>query len=112
MSDASQFINSSLREKVLEHLFVEDLLRCLCRLGRRDIELLRAEVDYAAYDLLLECNGHVRHIQLKSSHRNSSTNSVNAHVGLIRKPSACIVWIQFDPNSMELGSFLSGSAQT
>jgi len=47
LSDDSQFLHSSLREKVLEHLFVGDLLRCLWRPGRRDIELLRAEVDYA-----------------------------------------------------------------
>ena len=57
MLNDSQFLHSSLREKVLEHLFVGDLLRCLWRLGRRDIELLRAEVDYAGYDLVLECNG-------------------------------------------------------
>ena len=41
-------VNSSTREKVLEHLFVGDLLRCLWRRGARDIEVLRAEVDGAA----------------------------------------------------------------
>src|SRR5688572_9636258 len=106
MSDESLFLHSSLREKVLEHLFVGDLLRCLWRLGRRDIEVLRAEVDYAGYDLVLECNRVVRHVQLKSSHRNSATRSVNAHVGLPLKPSACIVWIRFDPSTMELRLFL------
>jgi hypothetical protein len=106
MSDDSQFLYSRLREKVLEHLFVGDLLRCLWRLGRRDIELLRAEVDYAGYDLVLECNGYVRHIQLKSSHRKSAARTVNAHIGLAQKPSACIIWIRFDPSTMELGPFL------
>jgi hypothetical protein len=106
MSDASQFVYSSLREKVLEHLFVGDLLRCLWRLGRRDIEVLRAEVDYVGYDLVLECNGYVRHIQLKSSHRNSAAAAVNAHIALAQKPSACIIWIRFDPSTMELGPFL------
>jgi hypothetical protein len=106
MSDDSQFLHSSLREKVLEHLFVGDLLRCLWRLGRRDIELLRAEVDYAGYDLVLECNGCVRHIQLKSSHRNSAAKTINAHMALTKKPSACIIWIRFDPSTLELGPFL------
>ena len=104
--DDSQFLHSSLREKVLEHLFVGDLLRCLWRLGRRDIELLRAEVDYAGYDLVLECNGWVRHIQLKSSHGTSAASFVTAHVGLTRKPSACVIWIRFDPATMQLGPFL------
>ena len=111
MSDDSQFLYSSLREKVLEHLFVGDLLRCLWRLGRRDIELLRAEVDYAGYDLVLECNGCVRHVQLKSSHRKSAASAVNAHIGLLQKPSACIIWIKFDPSTMDLGPFLWFGAQ-
>jgi hypothetical protein len=100
------FLHSSLREKVLEHLFVGDLLRCLWRLGRRDIEVLRAEVDYAGYDLVVECNAFVRHVQLKSSHRNSTAKAVNVHIGLAQKPSACIVWIRFDSDTMELGPFL------
>lgn len=106
MTDTSQFLYSSLRENVLEHLFIGELLRCLWRLGRRDIEVLRAEVDYAGYDLVLECNGYVRHVQLKSSHRRSAASAVNAHVGLLQKPSACIIWIKFDPSTMELGPFL------
>jgi hypothetical protein len=107
MSDDSQFLYSSLREKVLEHLFVGELLRCLWRLGRRDIELLRAEVDYRGYDLALECNGCLRHIQLKSSHRGSTARTINAQVALEdKRRSACIIWIKFDPSTMELGPFL------
>jgi hypothetical protein len=63
-------------------------------------------VDYAGYDLVVECNGCVRHIQLKSSHRRSVTASVTAHIALSTKPSACIIWIRFDPETMELGPFL------
>ena len=37
--------DSSLREKLLEHLFVGELLRTLWRRGARRVELLRAEVD-------------------------------------------------------------------
>ena len=63
MSETAHFLESGLREKVLEHLFVGDLLRCLWRKGARDIEVLRAEVDRAGYDLVLECNGVLRHVQ-------------------------------------------------
>ncbi len=107
MLDDSQFRYSSLREKVLEHLFIGELLRCLWRLGRRDIELLRAEVDFRGYDLALECNGCLRYIQLKSSHRGSAARSVTAQVALEdERRSACIIWIRFDPSTMELGPFL------
>ncbi|MBZ0148036.1 MAG: hypothetical protein K8F62_10915 [Pseudorhodoplanes sp.] len=97
---------SSLREKIIEHLFVGDLLRCLWRRGDRDVEVLRPEVDRGGYDLVLEVNGITRHIQLKSSYRGAATSQVNAHVNLVRKPSACIIWIMFDPQSLELGPFL------
>ena len=45
--------HSSAREKVLEHLFVGELLRCLWRRGIRNMEVLRAEVDMGGYDLVM-----------------------------------------------------------
>jgi hypothetical protein len=107
MSADTEFLYSSLREKVLEHLFVGELLGYLWRSGRTDIELLRAEVDYRGYDLALGCNGCLRYIQLKSSHQGAAARSVNAHVGLEEEGrSACIIWIKFDPTTMKLGPFL------
>ena len=109
--DASAlFLQSSLREKVLEHLFIGELLRTLWREGRRDIEILRAEVDSSGYDLVLECNGVLRHVQLKSSHRQARTRSVNVSLNLGRKPAGCVIWIEFDAATLELGPYywLSG----
>ena len=97
---------SSTREKVLEHLFVGDLLRCLWCKGTRDIEVLRAEVDRCGYDLVLEANEVMRHVQLKSSHRSAKTREVGININLAQKPSGCAIWIQFDPTSMDLGPFL------
>ena len=97
---------SSLREKIIEHLFVGDLLRCLWRRGVRDIKILRSEVDRSGYDLILEVNGIMRHIQLKASHQLATTSELNIHVNLQRKSSACIIWIWFDADRMELGPYL------
>lgn len=83
-----------------------DLLRCLWRKGVRDIEVLRTEVDRSGYDLVLEANGILRHVQFKASHRLAKTAALTIHVNLLRKPSACVIWIQFDPESMELGPYL------
>jgi hypothetical protein len=102
---ADHFVNSSLREKVIEHLFVGELLRSLWRSGVRDFEVLRAEVDRAGYDLALECRDVFRHIQLKSSHRDAATRSVNVHLNLVAKPSGCVIWIAFDEATLELGPF-------
>ena len=86
----SHWLDSSLREKVLEHLFVGELLRFLWCRGRRDIEVLRAEVDRGGYDLAVECNGVLRHIQLKASHRDATASKVSVNIALAAKPNGCI----------------------
>jgi len=106
MIDSTHYLESGLREKVIEHLFVGDLLRCLWRQGSRDIEVLRAEVDRAGYDLVLESNGVLRHVQLKASYRGARTSEVGINVNLTQKPSGCVIWIWFDPDSLALGPFL------
>lgn len=104
--DTSHFLQSSLREKLLEHVFIGELLQCLWRQGRRDIEVLRAEIDYLGYDLVLECNGVLRYVQLKSSHRDATTRDVNVNLSLAKKRGACVIWIRFDADTMELGPYL------
>ena len=106
MTDTAHTIDSSLREKVIEHLFIGDLLRCLWRQRIRDIEVLRADVDRAGYDLVLESDGVLRHVQFKASYRGSKTANVGIHVNLAEKPSGCVIWIWFDPETMDLGPFL------
>ena len=78
MTDSAHFLESGLREKVIEHLFVGDLLRCLWRRGSRDIEVLRAEVDRAGYDLVLESNGVLRQVQLKASYLGARTSNTDS----------------------------------
>ncbi len=99
-------VHSSAREKVLEHLFVGELLRCLWRRGIRNMEVLRAEVDMGGYDLVVEANKVLRYIQLKSSHRTAATANVPVNVNLERKPGGCVVWMRFDPATVELGPYL------
>jgi len=106
MTDTDHSHESTLREKVIEHLFVGDLLRSLWRQGSRDIEVLRAEVDRAGYDIVLESNGVLRHVQFKASYRGAKTARVGIHTDLARKPGGCVIWIWFDPDSMDLGPFL------
>jgi len=99
-------VYSSAREKVLEHLFVGELLRCLWKRGIRNMEVLRAEVDMGGYDLVVEANKVLRYIQLKSSHRLAATANVPVNVNLEGKPGGCIVWMRFDPATVEMGPYL------
>ena len=98
--------HSSFREKLIEHLLVGELLKRSWQRGDCAIETSRPEVDRAGYDLIAECNGHVRHIQLKASFRGAKTATQKVHLSLAEKPSGCVVWVYFDPDSLELGPFL------
>ena len=57
-------------------------------------------------DIVLHCNGILRHVQLKSSYREATTARVDARTALEGKPSGCILWILFDQRTLELGPYL------
>lgn len=97
---------SSYREALLEHLFSGEVMRHLWLRGNVRIETLKPQVDDAGYDLVLEANGVVRHVQLKSSHNGSSTGDVRVSLDLVKKPSGCVVWLWFDKATLRLGPFL------
>lgn len=105
MTSSEHNLHSSYREALLEHLFAGEVMRYLWLGGIHRIEVLRPQVDDGGYDLVLEANGVTRHVQLKSSHRGSSTAQVNVNLRLCEKPSGCIVWMQFDPETLKLGPF-------
>ncbi len=97
---------SSYRERLIEHLFVGEVLRELWLSGVSQVEVLRAEVDGAGYDLVLECGSIVRHIQLKATRKAGKRAAVEFHVKLAEKPSGCVVWVHFDPETLRLDPFL------
>jgi len=102
-SDSSQ---SSYRERLLEHLFIGDLLRELWLAGTTDVEVLKSEVDGAGYDLVLEANGFVRHVQLKTSRLGAKRAGVDIQLKLAHKPGGCVIWLFFDPVTLKFSSYL------
>ncbi|MFL6262550.1 MAG: hypothetical protein ACJ76Y_22865 [Thermoanaerobaculia bacterium] len=92
---------SSHREAILEHVFIGELLRSLWVREVDDVEVLRPEVDSAGYDLAIECRGHLRHIQLKSSFLSAKTRSVAVSTRLAEKPSGCVVWVCFNQDDLQ-----------
>src|SRR5262245_9456066 len=78
MSEHSE--QSSTREKLLEHLFVGDLLRALWCKRVTCVEVLRPEVDNGGYDLVISWKSQLRHVQLKSSFREATTQKQNVNV--------------------------------
>lgn len=105
-SDADHYLYSSLREQILEHLFISEYLKTMWRQGFRDMEVLRSEVDNAGYDIVLSHRGVIRHVQLKTSHAQARASFQKAHLALAEKPSGCIIWIRFDAETLSMGPFL------
>lgn len=97
---------STYREKLIEHLFVAELLKSAWTDGSCHIEVAKPEVDNSGYDLIVEANQIIRHVQLKASYIGSKTSRQKVHVKLGEKPSGCVVWIYFDEGTLDLGPFL------
>ena len=100
------FIHSSYRERLIEHLFIGELLKHSWLKRECKLEVAKPEVDNSGYDLIAEEVGVVRHIQLKASHKGARVAKQNIHTALGSKPSGAVVWVRFDPNTLELGPFL------
>jgi hypothetical protein len=94
-----------LREQALGHLFLGQLLAFMWGNGRLDIEVLKSEVDRGGYDVVLEANGVIRHVQLKSSFRGSKVREVDVSTKLLRKPGGCILWLEFDHENLSIERF-------
>lgn len=95
---------SVLREKVFEHLFLGDLTRTLLKSGRR-CEVLRAEFDGSGFDVALEAEGVLRHVQLKAMRADGKRAHVDIHMALAAKPSGCVVWMLVDPATFETTAY-------
>ncbi|MGN3973653.1 hypothetical protein [Tsuneonella sp. SYSU-LHT278] len=98
--------HSVLREKVVEHVFLAELSRTLLLDLKMPFEVLRAEFDAFGYDLVIEANGVLRHVQLKATRASGARASVDVQLALARKPGGCVVWIVVEPDTLEPGSFL------
>lgn len=104
MAQSDHNLRSSYREMLLNHLFVGEVLRHFWRLGKYP-EVLWPEVDDGGYDVVLDCGGVIRHVQLKASHARSTTARVLVNTKLLDKPSGCVVWMVFDDDTLDFEQF-------
>lgn len=99
------FLRSSHREALLEHLFAGEIMKRLWLRGDWRLEVLKPQVDDGGYDLVLEANGVVRHVQLKASFKGSTVKKTLVNTALSPKPSGCVVFMRFDEATLALGPF-------
>jgi hypothetical protein len=99
------FERSSYREMLIEHVFAGELMRHYWLAASDLLEVAKPQVDDGGYDLILQANGVIRHVQLKSSHATSKLASANIALSLGRKPSGCVVIIRFNVQTLAIGPF-------
>ena len=88
MTKTEHTVTSSYREILIEHLLVGEIMRRLWLRGITQFEVLKPQVDDSGYDLVLEANGVVRHVQLKSSFHQSATRQVKASLKPLYDPKS------------------------
>jgi hypothetical protein len=91
MTASEHSLLSSYREMLLVHLFAGEIMRHLWLSGPKRLEILKPQIDDGGYDIVLETNTVVRHIQLKATFRGSTVKRFNINMGLASKPSGCVV---------------------
>lgn len=94
------------RERLLEHLLIGELLKHSWLHHSASLEVSQPSIDRSGHDVVLEANGITRHVQLKASSLSAKTSKQKVHLGLVNKPSGCVVWVRFDSSTMALGPFL------
>ena len=101
ISDVSTYLKSSFYEQLVEHTFISELLQEVHYKHRKTVEVLKSEVDAYGYDVVFECNGYLRHVQLKTSRYGSNLKPQKVNVILAKKSSGCVVWVLRDEESSD-----------
>lgn len=84
-------VHSTLRERIVEHLFVGHALQRLWKRGVYDVEVLHAEFDAGGYDLVMSRGNIDRHIQFKTVLGKGKPDGLKASLKLEQKPGGCII---------------------
>ena len=92
-------INSSYIEKMIEHIFLSEILKESWVKFNIKINVLRPEVDDSGYDLILECQGISQYIQLKST-INEKTIIPTVNSKLFKKKEFAVILIKVNKEEM------------
>jgi len=95
-SDLDPAVNSSAWEHVLEHIFLSDLLQEAWFSRGAVVDVLHTSVDAFGYDVVLEHNGVIRHVQLKGRMLAGTRNRYKVNSLLESRPSGCVVWMGWE----------------
>jgi hypothetical protein len=100
-------------EKLIEHRFIADIMMYGWYSYKKEVKILRCEIDSSGYDLLIDCEDTYRYIQLRTSAFNSKRSYQKINISFIKKQNPCIIWILYEynnaKNDLEFKYFFWGS---
>lgn len=99
--DVTTAVLSNVRAKILEHRFISDLAEIMLRRGV-EMDVMRSEFDAHGHDIVLEAVGEIRHVQLKAMVAGGKRRDVNINVRLRSRPSGCVVWMVYEPATLQV----------
>jgi hypothetical protein len=83
---------SHYREKLLEHVFISEVLQECFLVRGKHVEVLHAEVDAGGYDLVFQVDTIIRHVQLKTRFKTARPRKVTVNANLEAHRGGCVVW--------------------
>lgn len=108
------YLKSNFFEQLVEHAFISEVLQEAWYKFGKTVEVLRSEVDASGFDVVLECNDILRHVQLKTSGSTAKTAVQKVNTALCQKPSGCVIWLRRhedrDTNRIRLSYLFFGGA--
>jgi hypothetical protein len=87
-------------ENIMEHAFLSDVLQHCWFVRHHRVEVIRPDVDAGGYDLVLDANGRIRHVQLKSRWKGGRSKVGTQILSRLRDHAdPCVVSISWQANA-------------
>ncbi len=87
------YLKSTFYEQLVKHVFISEVLQEVWYSFGKTAEVLYSEVDASGYDVVFDCNGVLRHVQIKTSKPDAKARGQKVNLALAEKPSGCVVWV-------------------
>ncbi len=91
---------SSIREEYVEYMFLAQLCSHAWKTGRF-VEIARSNTDAFGYDIILTCEGVVRHVQLKATREGGAAGDQRINENLAKAPGGCVVWMFVENDTLQ-----------
>jgi hypothetical protein len=94
--ELTQIEQSSSFERIIETIFLGELLQEMWFVRRQLVDVMHSTVDAFGYDLVLQAGDVIRHVQMKARKKGSRTSRYNLSTQLRAQPAACALLIDWE----------------